>query len=81
MKIEHKLNGKNNAQDVNLKQIEDSWRVCMQDSYGNRQYECLKCQYVTKWVKDHSELAAAKEHTCPSPLDCSIGNLKEIFGD
>jgi hypothetical protein len=35
---------------------------------------------VTKWVKDHSELAAAKEHTCPSPLDCSVGNLEEIFG-
>jgi len=58
-----------------LKQAEDGWKVCMQDSYGNRQYECLKCHYVTVWVKDQSELAALKhsnmvclKHEClPKP--------------
>jgi hypothetical protein len=59
-----------------IKQAEDGWKVCMQDSYGNRQYECLKCHYVTKWVKDHSELATAKEHACPSPIDRAFDNLE-----
>ena len=58
-----------------IKQVEDGWKVCMQDSYGNRQYECLKCHYVTKWVKDHSELATAKEHACPSPIDRAFDDL------
>ena len=59
-----------------IKQAEDGWKVCMQDSYGNRQYECLKCHYVTKWVKDHNELAAAKEHACPSPIDRAFDDLE-----
>lgn len=65
------------ARDVKLKQAEDGWKVCMQDSYGNRQYECLKCHYVTKWVKDHSELATAKEHACPSPIDRAFDDLMD----
>jgi len=60
-----------------LKQAEDGWKVCMQDSYGNRQYECLKCHYVTKWVKDHNELATAKEHACPSPIDRAFDDLTD----
>ena len=60
-----------------IKQAEDGWKVCMQDSYGNRQYECLKCHYVTKWVKDHNELATAKEHACPSPIDRAFDDLKD----
>ena len=60
-----------------IKQAEDGWKVCMQDSYGNRQYECLKCHYVTKWVKDHSELATAKEHACPSPIDRAFDDLMD----
>jgi len=66
-----------NAQDTKLKQAEDGWKVCMQDSYGNRQYECLKCHYVTKWVKDHSDLAAAKQHACPSPIDRAFDDLMD----
>jgi hypothetical protein len=60
-----------------IKQVEDGWKVCRQDSYGNRQYECLKCHYVTKWVKDHNELATAKEHACPSPIDRAFDDLED----
>ena len=67
-----------------IKQVEDGWKVCMQDSYGNRQYECLKCHYVTVWVKDQSELAALKhsnmvclKHVCPSPIDRAFDDLKD----
>ena len=59
-----------------IKQAADGWKVCIQDSYGNRQYECLKCHYVTKWVKDQSELATVKEHACPSPLDRAFDDLE-----
>jgi len=65
------------ARDVKLKQAEDGWKACDQDAYGNRQYMCLKCHYVTEWVKDHSELASVKEHVCSSPIDRAFDDMKE----
>lgn len=65
------------ARDVKLKQAEDGWKACDQDPYGNRQYMCLKCHYVTEWVKDHSELAAVKEHVCSSTIDRAFDDLMD----
>jgi hypothetical protein len=60
------------------RQTKDGWKVCMQDSSGYRQYECLKCHYVTKWVKGRSELAMAKKHACPSPIDRDFDDLGDL---